>query len=246
MREGNVRVRERFELSLDGRQIAATVAGALVLVAVVFVLGLNVGRQMAHRQLELARGGDLDALDLLPAATRPVPADKGGEITFYDRLPKGKPIVPPPDPRPAVVSAPAAQATLAAAPAAPAAAAAPAQAAPVAIPSAADGRIAAAALEPAPQAASTAPAAPLAAPRPTAPMSAFTVQLSASADRAETDRLAARFRSLGARVETADVPGKGRFYRVRVGSFATRAEAEQRLRELARDSGAKGYVASLR
>jgi hypothetical protein len=54
-----VRPREKFELSLDGRQVASIVVAALVVVAVVFVLRLNAGKQLAVRQIEARRGGDL-------------------------------------------------------------------------------------------------------------------------------------------------------------------------------------------
>jgi cell division protein FtsN len=64
----------------------------------------------------------------------------------------------------------------------------------------------------------------------------------ATQDRAEADRIAARFASRGAKVSIADVPGKGRFYRVRLGSFDTREAADRYLRELQRTSGAKGFV----
>jgi cell division septation protein DedD len=70
------------------------------------------------------------------------------------------------------------------------------------------------------------------------------VQVGASQDRAEADRIAAKFRSYGPRVEEAEVAGKGTWYRVRVGSFPTREAAERYLRDLARETGVKGYVAS--
>ncbi|HSN91797.1 MAG TPA: SPOR domain-containing protein, partial [Anaeromyxobacteraceae bacterium] len=84
---------------------------------------------------------------------------------------------------------------------------------------------------------------PAAAPAPPPP-GTFSVQVGASRDRAEADRIAGKFRSSGARVEEADVPGKGTWYRVRVGSFPTREAAERYLRDLARETGVKGYVAS--
>ena len=96
MRDENVRVREKFELSLDGRQIASIVVGALVILGVVFVLGLNVGRQIAARQVEAARGGDLDGARSRAGAAPAAPAK--GDITFYDQLPKEKPAPPPPEP----------------------------------------------------------------------------------------------------------------------------------------------------
>jgi hypothetical protein len=49
------RGKDKVELSLDGRQIASIVVGALVLLGVVFVLGLNIGRQLTSRQLEAGR-----------------------------------------------------------------------------------------------------------------------------------------------------------------------------------------------
>ncbi|HEY6006540.1 MAG TPA: SPOR domain-containing protein, partial [Anaeromyxobacter sp.] len=88
MRDPNPRLRpsrERFELSLDGRQVASIVAGALVLLAVVFVLGLKVGEQIALRRAEREPGGDLDALDRAPAPPAPV---KDEALTFHDRLTK--------------------------------------------------------------------------------------------------------------------------------------------------------------
>ena len=210
MREPNPRVRgrEKFQLSLDGRQVASIVVGALVVLGLVFVLGLNVGKQLAVRSADAARPGDLEALDRAPAA--PPPA-KPEPLTFHDRLTKDTP-APPPPPEP---------------PAAPPSAAPP----PVAPPKA-----------PAPP---PAPAAPppvaAAAPEP-APLKPWTVQLAASEHRAEAERLAARFASLGPRIEEAIVPGKGRFFRVRVGSFETKEAAQRYLRDAARETGAKGIV----
>jgi cell division septation protein DedD len=190
MRDPNprVRARERFQLSLDGRQVAATVVAALVVLGVVFVLGLNVGKQIASRRGEVVRAGDLDALDRVPAA--PAPA-RPEPLTFHDRLTKEKPAPPPP----------------ADAPAKPAPAPAPAPAAPV-----------------------------------PAPLRPWTVQLAAAEDRAEAERLATRFAALGPRIEEAVIPGKGRFFRVRVGSFDTKDAAQRYLRDVGRETGAKGIV----
>jgi cell division septation protein DedD len=68
------------------------------------------------------------------------------------------------------------------------------------------------------------------------------VQLAAAEDRTEAEKLAARFAALQPRVEEALVPGKGRFFRVRVGSFETKDEAQRYLRDVARETGAKGIV----
>lgn len=226
MREPNsrVRAREKLQLSLDGRQVAAIVAGTLVVLGVVFVLGLNVGKQLATRREEVVRAGDLDALDRVPAAPAPARPDP---LTFHDRLTKEKPAPPPPadtpaKPPPAPSSAAPAAATP---PAPPAAAPAPAP----------EGDTPAAE-------ASKAPAPP---PRP-APLKPWTVQLAASEDRAEAERLATRFAALGPRIEEAVVPGKGRFFRVRVGSFESKDAAQRYLRDVARETGAKGIVTTSR
>jgi cell division septation protein DedD len=200
----NGKFKERVELSLDGRQIASVVVGALVLMGVVFVLGLNLGRQLTAKQLEATRGDALAALD------RPPPAPAGpisdDALTFHDRLTKDRP--PPiedPAPRPT-----------------PVAAAAPSGQAPPA----------------------TAPTAG----RPTAPPAAgaFTVQLVSTTSRAEADKLAGKVQEFDPRVEAAEVSGKGRVYRVRVGAYDSRAEAEKALKSLSARSGAKGMVVALR
>jgi DedD protein len=207
MRDGNVRVRERFEVSLDGRQIASVVVGALVLLGIVFVLGVSVGRQIATRDggdATAAPQGDLTALDRADAVPR------RDDITFYDRLPNGRP-APPPAPERAAAAAPSA---------------APSP-------------------SPSPSAAPSA-APPDATPEPAQATAAFCIQLAAAQDRAEAERIASRYRSLSPRIEAADVPGKGRFHRVRVGSFDSRDQAERYLRDVNRETGAKGFVTACR
>ncbi len=211
MREPNARLRtrERFELSLDGRQVASIVVGALVILGVVFVLGLNVGKQIGMRQAQAAVApGDLDALDHPPA---PAPPAKE-PLTFHDRLTKEAP-APPAPPSAAPASPP------------------PPSAGPVP--------------EPAAKAEPPAAPAPRAAPAPAAeppPDRPWTVQLAAAQDRAEAERTAARFAALNPRIEQAEVPGKGRFWRVRVGAFETKQAAERYLKDVARETGAKGFV----
>ena len=225
MREPNARVRprEKFELSLDGRQVASIVVGALVLLGVVFVLGLNVGKQIALRQAERPAVGDLDALDRAPAAPAPV---KDESLTFHDRLTKEPPNAAPPPadgaPRPAPAPPPAASPPPAVAPAPPPASAATPPAGPAAV----------------------SPPAPAA--RPVIPSKPWTVQLAAAQERAEAERIAARFASLNPRIEEADVPGKGRFWRVRIGGFDSKEAAERYLRDVARETGAKGFVTPTR
>ena len=202
MREETGRNRETFDLSLDGRQIASIVVGALVVLAVVFVLGLNVGRQLALRQASSEDGeAALAALDRAPAP--PAEPVREESLTFHDKLTKESAAIPPAPP--AVESAPSQS----------------------------------------PRPTSTATAAPT----PTAPQASsatsgsFSVQVGATQQRAEADRIAAKFKTYRPRVEAAEIDGKGTWYRVRVGSFETKDAAERYRKDLARETGVQGYVA---
>jgi cell division septation protein DedD len=243
MREGNVRTvpGEKLAVTLDGRQIASVVVAALVILAVVFVLGLNVGRQIGARQAEGARAS-LDALDSAPKG----PAVPETSLTFHDRLTRAKPEAAaaspgasaspaPPIPSPPRDGRGPTSATPPGVPAPPAPGTGPG---PAAAP--------AASAPPAPRPAAEPPAPaerPAAAPASPA-AGTFTIQLGASADRGEADRIAARFEAFRPRVEAAEVPGRGRVYRVRVGSFETREAAEKYLADVTRETGVRGWVTS--
>lgn len=238
MREGNVRVQpEKVGISLDGRQIASVVVGALVIFAMVFVLGVNVGRQIGARQAASAHTGSLDALDRAPSGQ----AVSEPALTFHDRLTKAKPDVG---------SNPPTAGGTAAAPRA--------EKAPPAEPSPAPAPLvqkeAPSAVAPAQGAVEVAPANPVAPPAPAVPKAedfprpaagTFTIQVGASPDRVEADRLAARFEAFRPRVESAEVGGR-RVFRVRVGSFETKEGASRYLNDLTRETGARGWVTSSR
>jgi cell division septation protein DedD len=64
----------------------------------------------------------------------------------------------------------------------------------------------------------------------------------ATPSKAEADKLAAKVKEFQPRVEAADVTGKGRMYRVRVGAYATRPEAEKALEAISGKVGTKGLV----
>jgi cell division septation protein DedD len=213
------------------------------------------------------------AAALRPVAKGPPPADglaafdhppsaDGGEAaykdTFHDSLTSAK---PPPDrlpPAPKVQALPApvpvkVQAPVVVAPAPPVASSA--------APTAPAAAVAAAVPAPAPPPASTPVAKPEPKPEPRSPpppvavaapafrppasaKGAWVVQVGSTQERFEADRIAARFASRGAKVTVADVPGKGRWYRVRLGSFESREAADRYLKDLERTTGAKGFVAS--
>jgi cell division protein FtsN len=69
------------------------------------------------------------------------------------------------------------------------------------------------------------------------------VQVGAANDRDEAVRIAAKFERFTPRIVTAVVQGKT-WHRVRVGDFETKAEAEKFLKDLSRETGAKGFVTS--
>jgi DedD protein len=69
-------------------------------------------------------------------------------------------------------------------------------------------------------------AAPVVAPvAATAPKGRFTLQLSSFPDRSEAELFAKRFAAQGAYVVISEIPGKGTWYRVRVGSYGSSQEA---------------------
>lgn len=240
MRDAN-RIKEKFTLSLDGRQVASVVVGSLVVLGAVFVLGFSVGRQIG------LRGGRATPApaDPLAALDAPTPRPDAGEppprLSYHEALtrPEPRPAPPPPArPQPGPQTAP---------PPAPVQPPRPAEAAPQ--PPAPAAEKAAPAREkpaPAPQ------SAPRPSPAPPAPVPSraavaeaepsFAIQVGASQDRGEAERIAEKFRAQRPRVVEALVPGKGRWYRVKVGAFASKGEAEHYLRDLARETGAKGFV----
>lgn len=247
------RMKEKWDLSLDSRQVVSMAIGAIVVLGAVFVLGVVVGKGLASSD-EVQ-----DAPDLLTALDQRAKVN----LTFQDELTRKvtPPLDPPkPVPPPVAVVVPAAATAPAAPPPAPAVAAAPPQQAP---PQAAPGAPAVASApahaardadtDPTPtRSASLKDAfdrvnnpAPPKPPVDANPEGTFTLQLAASQDRAEADRFVARLRERGYApyVVTAEVAGKGTFFRVRMGSFGDRAAAQRYLADFKRETKMDGFVA---
>jgi cell division septation protein DedD len=265
---GNRPAREKFDFSLDARQVAGVILGSLGALGLAFFLGHSLGQNVAERPAASSRPPvkappPADPLAALDHAPRPDGGEPSAPLSFHesltsprpppDRLPPSPKVQAPPAPVPAPVKAqaPVAAAAAAAAPAADVAPTGPA------VPVDAGAGKVAAATAPAPATASVAApaaapavapsAAPKASPppRPAAPVKGgWVIQVGSTQERFEAERIAARFASRGARVSVADVPGKGRWYRVRLGSFDTREAADRYLRDLEKATGAKGFVAS--
>ena len=273
------RMREKYDLSLDSRQVVSLLIGAIVVLGAVFVLGVLVGKKLAGTQ-HADRGSDLlaaldhrtDALEKARAAP---------PLTFQEELTRTTPddkhlAAPAKAPPPAKPVSPPAPATTAAAkaPPPPAASATAAPAKPLPAPAASSpSKPAATAVAAAPKPAAgtsgnmdatspdtatetvatraTPAAAKPATPKPpeaTASNGAFTLQLGASPNREDAERQASRLREKGYApyIVTAEVPGKGIWYRVRMGSFPTKDAATRYLQDFKRETQAEAFVASTR
>ncbi|MCA2980153.1 MAG: SPOR domain-containing protein [Myxococcaceae bacterium] len=255
------RLKEKYELSLDSRQIVTLTVSSIVVLGGVFVLGVVVGKKLANETQKLTQPQDiLSTVDrkteaLALAEKQPAPLTFQEELT---RKPADVPVEPPkpPAPKPAEVKRPESAAEPEAAPS----------------PS---GREAVAAAEPKPEprpppeGEPRLPETPRAEPvttrtndagalkeafgkiarqEPVAPTTdgAWTVQLSAYQDKAEADRFAAGLRDKGYApfIVEAQVPGKGVWYRVRLGRFASKEAASSYLGDFKRETSISGIVTS--
>ncbi|NOJ93677.1 SPOR domain-containing protein [Corallococcus coralloides] len=293
------RMKEKFDVSLDNRQIVSLLIAGIVVMGAVFVLGVVVGKNLAsdaqtaeapdllsaldaNAQVlndarqdppltfpdELTRKTGSEPLPPLPKAaakpeapkvaakpevkpeTKPVEAPKAaakptlaptpdpdtGELPAMDAaeedaIANGKPLVKP-------------EAKVAAAKPEPAKAVEPVKGkveeTPVATRTAArDGGMK--------EAIARAQALPAEPPRPSEAVKggAFTLQLSAFQSRQDADRFAARLRDKGYApyILAAEVPGKGTWYRVRMGSFASKEAAGRYLTDFKRETQLDAYVA---
>src|SRR5688572_17356901 len=84
------RMKERFDLSLDSRQVVSLLIGGIVVLGAVFVLGVVVGKQLAGNEETREAGDILSALDReaekTPAAAEAPPEEL--PLTFQDELTK--------------------------------------------------------------------------------------------------------------------------------------------------------------
>ena len=260
------RMREKYDLSLDSRQVVSLLIGGIVVLGAVFVLGVLVGKKLAGTPHADRAPDLLTALDHKSDALERARA--APPLTFQEELTR------PATPAPTVVRAPAPAATPAAAtssatstatpaatpastaskitPAArppPATAMAEAKPAPKAEPEkkpepARTAKVESVATRSAPAAAQSVPKVPEA----TSATGAFTLQLGASPNRDDAERQASRLREKGYApyIVTAEVPGKGTWYRVRMGSFPTKDAATRYLQDFKRETQAEAFVASTR
>jgi DedD protein len=233
------RMKEKYDLSLDSRQVVSLLVAGVVVIGAVFVLGVLVGKKLAGSQ-HLDRTPDLlSALDQKSAAlerARAAPA-----LTFQEELTAdaGSARASPPSAK--AVAEKKAETT----PKAPEPKAEPPRALADKKPDAPAKPVDAGAI--ATKSAPGAVTGPLAkAPDTSVPNGPWTLQLGASQNRDDAERMVSRLREKGYApyIIAADVPGKGTFYRVRMGSFATKEAAGRYLEDFRRETKTEAFVAS--
>ena len=255
MRDNVRSTKDRFELSLDAKQAVAVLVASLAVVAGVFVLGMSAGRAAAARAPAAAAKDPLARLDE-PIAAKEEPAP---ELKAHEALTANKPIdkALPVQPAKATTSRDEAGGTVVEVTAPPQvppdATAAPALAA---APSATATPSSTASTTPSPSATATwngsAPRSSSSSrvltriPTPAAKASSahralYTIQVASSPRRPDAERVARKLSARGARVVAADVPGKGRWYRVQIGEYPSRDAAARQLASLSR-VGVQGVV----
>jgi cell division septation protein DedD len=243
------RLKEKYELSLDNRQIVTLSVASLVVLGGVFMLGVVVGKKLSTEP-DRPPADLLSALDQQTAAFDSLKHD--ASLTFPEELTKKAPAV---EARPEVVKAepvkpePKPAAAAEAPPAAPAAELPPA------------------ALAETPKSEPKLPESPKAEavattrtrdggslkdafariqrpPTEATADGAFTLQLSAYQDRTEAERFAAGLRDKGYApfIVEANLPNKGLWYRVRMGRFPTREAATRYLEDLRRETQLNAIV----
>jgi DedD protein len=232
------RMKEKYDLSLDSRQVVSLLVAGIVVLGAVFVLGVLVGKKLAAGQ-RLDRTPDLlSALDQKSAALERARA--APTLTFQEELTADAGAA-----RAAQASSKAAEKRPEAPPRSADAKTDASKAAAEKKPEAQGKATDAGAIATRAQGTSTVPSPPKPA-EASAQGGAFTLQLGASQNRDDAERMVSRLREKGYApyIIAADVPGKGTFYRVRMGSFATKEAAGRYLEDFRRETKTEAFVAT--
>jgi cell division septation protein DedD len=250
MRENN-KVSGRFELSLDVKKVAVVLAGSLVLIGAAFALGSSYGSKAVHAPAASGAKDPLARLDE-PLAAPPrdevaLGAHEALTASRADSLPVVKPVAETPTPPaadPLAAAAPTLGVNLTPTPTSTSTSTPTATSTrtpgptprPAATPSVRPERSAAKAKGELARAPKGKPAVVAAARH------GYTIQVASVAHKADAEKVARRYQARHSRVVAADVPGKGRMWRVQVGSYPTRDAASRSLAAL----GAHGYITAMR
>lgn len=222
------RIKDKYELSLDNRQIVTFFVAAIVVIGTVFVLGVVVGKKLAGAPAHASAPDLLTALDQRAAAMEQVKTSPPPEarLTFQEELTKKvadsptREVAPPPE-----------------SPAEPAKVASPEPAPPPAAETVRQEvpreklKKAIASVERSPREVSNPPV-------------AFTLQLSASQAREDADRFAAKLRAQGYQpyIVESDLKDRGRWYRVRMGKFSSKEAAAKFRDDFHRETRLDAFV----
>ncbi len=216
------RWKDKVELSLDGRQIFFIFFGSSIIACMIFVFGIMLGKRLEARALALSPPS---AEDPLAALDQLSDADDG--LTFHQALTKDThrgAIVPTAngEKKRSVAETSAAS-----------------ESAPVAKSS--DSAL------PRPPILPSLPMQPVALAKPKVETGHFTLQLSAFPDRSDADEFMRRVQAAGYHpfVVQSEVPGRGTFYRVRLGDFTSRQAAADFKTEFEKKQRLMAYVAKI-
>ncbi len=220
----------KYEFSFDNRHVVSGCIAAVVVVGAVFVLGVLVGKKVATDQRATRAQDLLSALDDKAAIDRPVTP----QLTFQEELTKK---LPEPTAKSAALPNPPESVSHA---------------------ETATADVKVETLAPMQREAARRPEVPedkRASPkhavkpesRAAAATGGFTLQLSSTQRRADADRFAARLREKGyaPMVSEAQVPGRGTWYRVRLGSFSSREGAARFLGDFKRETQLDAFVTAV-
>lgn len=261
------RMKEKYDLSLDNRQVVSLLIGSIVVLGAVFVLGVVVGKNLAGTHAAAQAPDLLSALDAQANALEQEQVDP--PLTFQDELTAKKPVAPPPveatpvvavEPKPAEKPAPPEQeepARVAETVKPPEPKASETRSADVSpakeekkdVTVAVSGQVEPAQVPTRTNDAGIKDAIARAAQKPqeTSADGTWTLQLSASQSRDEADRFAAKLRDRGYApyIIEAEVAGKGTWYRVRMGRFGNKDAAQRYLQDFRRETQMEAFVATV-
>jgi cell division septation protein DedD len=218
------RWKDRVELVLDGRQLFFLFFGGATFSCLLFSVGVMVGKRLEARAIALTPAAAEDPLAALDQLAEGGGVDDG--LTYHRTLTGARRSGAPTRPRAGAAD----EAQRPAAPTASAPATSPSSA-PV------DGTGRPAPAQPAPLPIKTEAGTP----------GHFTLQLSAFPDKNDAQEFARKVEAGGFHpfIVQSDIPGRGTFYRVRVGDFANKQAAVDAKTELERRQHLTAYVAKL-
>jgi DedD protein len=229
------RWKDKIEVRLDNRQVFFLFFGTALVVCLVFILGVIVGKRLESRGTAVAPEIEdpLALLDKVVATPRVAPEAQGPSLPKVLMGAAARParsIAPEAkaEPKPAPPKAPVVEAKVEAKQEPESEPKAEAKVEPKPVPPVAK-KVAVAVVPP-----------PVV--DPAKARKRFTLQLGAFADRAEADAFAKRFAAQSAYVIPSEIPGKGIWFRVRAGDYATAKDAIAAKGNFEKQHGVIAYV----